>query len=426
MNDFYKKEAIRIVKSMLKAFFVEKNIDNVLKYVNHDSFTWIGSGEHEFLTDIDDIRKHFQARCYEVASAYKMISEEFMIKNSSVDSCIVIAKVRFQGMNERKNYESVLHFSFYLQLINDNLLVSHYHVHIPIKRRLFDYSQYFMLNDRAENSSDLIQMDFQYQDSFLQKVFFNEHMAFKSFSWKEGLPYCYVNPNFLKLVGFKSLKSFMLQESQSSLSHIHPEDQQRYINHLKATFPESFTLNLQEWKWHASYNIIYRLKTFDKSEKVVFEWGNLFTVNGRPVVNSFVLPLEDVYYLPSSIILAANNNLAVESSANANLLKDDGVYIGNMIVIYPKKQKLMVKDKQVNLTPMEFKLLMILTEDINNPVDSEKIYKSLWNNPDLKITSFTLKTHMSNLRQKLKDASDGAIKLTHYRNKGYCLLIPKF
>lgn len=418
MNDFYKKEAILIVKSMLKAFFVEKNVNKVLKYINPDSFTWIGSGEHELLTDIDDIRKHFQARCNEVASAYKMISEEFIIKNSSVDSCIVIAKVKFQGMNERKNYESALHFSFYLQLIGDKLLVSHYHVHIPIKRRLFDYSQYFMLNSRTD-LSEPIQMDFQFQDELAQRFIFNEQTAMKSFFYEEGLPYCYVNRPYLKLVGFDSLRSFMAQEPNSSLAHIQPKDQQRYLKNLKANFPESLTFNRQDWKWHGSYNITYHLQTFDKSDKVVFEWGNLFSLNGRLIVNSFVLALENNFYPPPS------SNFA-EKLPNSSLLDDVGIRLGNMIVIYPKKQKLMVKDKQVNLTPIEFKLLIILSEEVNNPVDSEKIYKILWSNPDLKITSFTLKTHMSNLRKKLKDASDDTIKLIYRKNKGYCLLIPKF
>lgn len=418
MNDFHKKEAIQIVKSMLKAFFVEKNVDNVLKYVNHDSFTWIGSGEHELLTDIDDIRKHFQARCNEVVNAYRMSSEEFIIKNSSVDSCIVIAKIKFQGMNERKNYESTLHFSFYLQLIGDNLLVSHYHVHIPIKRRLFDYSQYFMMNSSTD-LSEPIQMDFQFQDELIQRFIFNEQTAMKSFFYEEGLPYCYVNRKYLKLVGFDSLRSFMAQEPNSSLAHIQPKDQQRYLKNLKANFPESLTLNLQDWGWHGSYNIMYHLQTFDKSEKVVFEWGNLFSLNGRLIVNSFVLTLENNFYpLP---IDNFTKNLP-----NSSLLDDVGIRLGNMIVIYPNKQKLMIKDKQVYLTPIEFKLLIVLSEEINNPVDSEKIYKSLWSTPDLKITSFTLKTHMSNLRKKLKDASDDTIKLIYQKNKGYCLLIPKF
>ena len=298
MNDFYKKEAIQIVKSMLKAFFVEKNVDGVLKYVNRDSFTWIGIGEHEVLTHIDDIQKHFQTRCGEVASAYKISGEEYIIKNFSSDSCIVIAKIKFRGQDERRNYESALHFSFYLQRFDDKLLVSHYHVHIPIKKRPLSYSQYFMIDSRAD-LSESIQMDFQFQDELVHRFIFNEQTAMKSFFYKEGLPYCYVNQQFLKLVGFDSLSSFMAQEPHSSLAHIHPKDQQRYLNHLKANFPESLTLNLQEWKWHGSYNITYRLQTFDKSDRVVFEWGNLFSLNGRLIINSFVLALPP----PASILL---------------------------------------------------------------------------------------------------------------------------
>ena len=170
-----------------------------------------------------------------------------------------------------------------------------------------------------------------------------------------------MNRQFLKLVGFDSLQSFMAQEPHSSLAHIHPKDQQRYSNHLKANFPKSLTLNLQEWKWHGSYNITYRLQTFDKSAKVVFEWGNLFSLNGRLIVNSFVLSFPP----PANF---------AENLPNSSLPDDVGIRLGNVMTIYPRGQKLLIKDNVVNLTPIEFKLLMILAEEINSPVASEKIY----------------------------------------------------
>ena len=83
MKDFYKKEAVQVVKAMLKAFFVDKNVENVLKFVNPNNFTWIGPGENEILTDIDDVRKHFEAHCNKAACAYQIISEEFIAKNFS-------------------------------------------------------------------------------------------------------------------------------------------------------------------------------------------------------------------------------------------------------------------------------------------------------------------------------------------------------
>ena len=110
----------------------------------------------------------------------------------------------------------------------------------------------------------------------------------------------------------------------------------------------------------------------------------------------------------------------------SSLLNDSGVYIGNMMVIYPKHHKLLIKNEIVDLTPIEFKLMLMLTENIDNPIDTETIYNSLWNDSELKLTSFTLKTHISNLRRKLKSASEDSIKLTHVKGKGYCLLIPEF
>ena len=109
-----------------------------------------------------------------------------------------------------------------------------------------------------------------------------------------------------------------------------------------------------------------------------------------------------------------------------SLLNDCGIHIGDKIVIYPKRHKLLIKDKIVDLTPIEFKLFLILSNNINNPVESEKIYNDLWNESELKVTSFTLKTHISNLRRKIKIASEDTIKLSHIKDKGYCLTIPEF
>ena len=110
----------------------------------------------------------------------------------------------------------------------------------------------------------------------------------------------------------------------------------------------------------------------------------------------------------------------------SSLLNDNGIYIGNMIIIYPKHHKLLIKEKLIDLTPIEFNLMLMLAENINNPIDSEKIYNNLWNDSELKITSYTLKTHISNLRRKLKNASEDSIKLIHIKNRGYCLSIPEF
>ena len=110
----------------------------------------------------------------------------------------------------------------------------------------------------------------------------------------------------------------------------------------------------------------------------------------------------------------------------SSLLEDCGVRIGNIVVVYPKRHKLLVKSRIVDLTPTEFKLFLLLSNNLNEPVAAEEIYNELWNDSELKLTSFTLKTLISNLRRKIKLASDDTIKINHVKDKGYCLTIPEY
>ena len=428
MQNYHQKEAIQNAKRMIKAFFIEKNIDKVFSYINPKNFTWIGPGENEILTNIDDIRKHFQDYCNIVTSAYKIISEEYILGASSSDTCIVIAKIFFKGMKDRQYFRSGLHFSFYFQLIDDKMLVSHYQVNIPIKKPNIDNAAQFMINKNA-NPDLLIKMDLQYQSSLLKSFFDTKHMAMKSFCYESDFPYCYVNQAFLTLFGYSELQNFISQGNFSSLAHIHPDDQQRYINHLSACFPKHLILNTsQEWQWHASYHIVYRTQSFDNVEKIAFEWGNLITLNGHPIVNSFVLPIENNSLYPPPINYKSPCTASTMGSSDkiSTLLDDCGIHIGNIMVIYPKYHKLLIRDKIVDLTPIEFNLLLILSNNINKAVDPEEFYDDVWNDSELKDTSFTLKTHISNLRRKLKAASEDTIKLMHIKDQGYCLTIPQF
>ena len=155
------------------------------------------------------------------------------------------------------------------------------------------------MNKTARNANELLKMDLQYQHSLLHNFYDTKHTPMKSFFYEEGLPYCYVNLLFINLIGYDKINTFISQNKFSSLAHIHPDDQEKYLQHLRESFPEVLNLNLtNEWQWHASYCITYRIRTHDMEEKSVFEWGNLFTLNGHPIVNSFVLPLKNFIYPP--------------------------------------------------------------------------------------------------------------------------------
>ena len=94
-----------------------------------------------------------------------------------------------------------------------------------------------------------------------------------------------------------------------------------------------------------------------------------------------------------------------------------------MLLIYPRRRKLFINGKSVLLTPLEFDLLLVLVAHLNKVLTTKEIYKNLWDKEDLNVTSFTLKTHVSNLRKKLREASDDKIQLHNCRGDGYCLSV---
>ena len=294
MRDFYERQAIIIVKQMVHAFYIEKDVDKVLSFTNPEKFTWIGSGESLVMTDFDEIKNFFKSKCSVVTENYKIVGEDYFISASSMDSCVVFAKIKFKGTGSRQSYFPNLHFTFYLQIIDGRLLVSHYHVHSPVKNAQLQSAKSIFVTNNFISPVDLM-----YTNEVLHNFFNATDIALKCFFYEKDFPYCCVNKAFLNLVGLEKISDVTNKNMLSSLVHIHPNDQQNYINRLEKCFaskPQSLDFS-SEWQWQASYYLFYRMQTFDKAEKMVFEWGNLFTLNGRSIINGFVLPMDNTNYI---------------------------------------------------------------------------------------------------------------------------------
>lgn len=244
------------------------------------------------------------------------------------------------------------------------------------------------------------------------------YIAAKSFLCKDDLPYCYVNDLFLKLLGYKKINL----ENYSSPAHIHVNDQQKYFRYMQKIFSEKNADVSEDWRWHNSYRVMYRLINCNREEIKVLEWGNLLSLNDNFIVNSFVTPLDELDFLdlPAPRL---SNFLGGSTNETPALLDDCGIHIGNILLIYPRHHKLFINGKAVALTPFEFELLLILAEHLNETLNNKEFYKSLRSEGNLKDASFTLKTHMSNLRRKLREASDNKIQLKNCKGGGYCLTV---
>lgn len=278
MQDYFQRKAIHSTKKMIRAFYVMKNVEGALEFFNRDRLTVIGIGEDNIFNSFDKVRDCFYKYAEIVTSAYKVVSENYHIEAASYDSCIVVAKVGFQADAARLNQRISLHFSFYFQLIDDKVLITFAHVHMPEKP------------PDEKFPKETLHADVKFHKDLLYQFENTNHIAAKSFHLKDDLPYCYVNDLFLELLGCNDL----IVGIYSSLAHIHPNDQQKYFNFIQKIFAEKNAGVSENWRWHNSYRVMYRLVNCKHEEIKVLEWGNLLSLNGNFIVNIFVVPLNEM------------------------------------------------------------------------------------------------------------------------------------
>ena len=294
--------AIDNARKMIKTFFFDKDVDGLIGFFDPEHFTWVGNGENDILTDIEEVRRYFKLGLKESAHKYTVVEEEYSIGGASKDSCIVIVKLKFQGNDERAHFQSALHFSFYFRQVGERMLVSHYHVHNPLTAASSRQAQFLLIDRKPKSAANLISMDVQLQNELLNNFVDVNNVAAKSFWYEGGMPYVYVNRQYLRLIGCRHIRDFLSAESNSSLLCIHPSDQSQYVEYMENFLAENIKTprSNDQWQWHGSYCVTYRVQSPVDDNLIVLEWGNVFTLNDRPLISCLLLPLKDISFLQNA------------------------------------------------------------------------------------------------------------------------------
>ncbi|MCE5285595.1 MAG: winged helix-turn-helix domain-containing protein [Pelosinus sp.] len=415
----YQQKAINICKRMVHLFYIEKDIEPLLNYFNAEA-TWIGPGSGEIIRTLPKIKEYFRKKCAANFS-YTIISENYFIGASSCDSCIVIANIHFRNNTEKSHYRTNINISMYFQIIEEELVVSHYHVSIPIKPK--DNSSVFFIANPETSKDNHIQLDVKRMNDIMENFVDTTHIGLKSFYYKDDLPYRYINQKYLELLNYSNTSDFLQANNTDSLSHIYPDDREKYVsdlkNHLSTSNCGSLVTNMKD----KTYYSCYRALTQDNQVIKCFEWGIIYDNHGSPIINSFVLPFDKALLSIVDIPSEDTAPPSIEIKENPLILGDTGIHVGDSIVIYPRKREVYIDNKAVNLTPLEFSLLSLLLDHVNNLVPLDEFYEKIWASRSLHTTSGTLKMHISHLRHKLNLTQHGSIHLSSIHNKGYCLSI---
>lgn len=406
----YEEKVLVIARRMIYAFYVDKDIETIISYLNPNDFIYNCTNTNETITGAHNMRK-FLNQSLNYVEGYKIVNENYRLCGSSADSCLIAADIEIQAEKYNLPYSTTIKFLFQFKLVDEKLLVSYYQVTIPFKN--FDNDNFFFpLNKNPIE----FHIDRQYQYEMLSNLMDGNITAMKVVHCEENLPYHYVNLKYLNLLQCPCLKDFV-SENKNSIEHISPSDQKRYSDFVKGHIQQ----NLQNvnpckyWQWRDSYYIVYRI--FNRENFYVLEWGNLFTLENSSMIVAIVLPLQDISIFYN--IIEQNGMVGVGIPRPNDLLNNFGIRISKNFILYQTKRQVMINGELIDFTPTEFEVLLSFVDNLNKPLTLDKIYEMIWNNNELHLTSNTLRMHISNIRRKLRISEESPIHLDTIPNGGY-------
>lgn len=96
---------------------------------------------------------------------------------------------------------------------------------------------------------------------------------------------------------------------------------------------------------------------------------------------------------------------ATMQNTDSNKLLEDQLLI-HSLVINKRKHTVTVEGNLLNLTPIEFDILYLLANSPSRVYSSEEIFERVWNEEGYGISK-TVMIHISNLRKKIEEATNG-------------------
>lgn len=133
------------------------------------------------------------------------------------------------------------------------------------------------------------------------------------------------------------------------------------------------------------------------------------------ILHGFNLGAEDYVTKPFNIeILHKKINVILKRNTKNTFYKDDHLFFDKNI------SKLEINNKEIKLTPLEFKLLSLFLENQNQILLKERIIEKIWDVNENYIDEHTLLVNISRLRNKIEDDKHHYIKTVYGLGYRWC------
>ena len=133
------------------------------------------------------------------------------------------------------------------------------------------------------------------------------------------------------------------------------------------------------------------------------------------IIHGFNLGAEDYVTKPFNIeILHKKINVILKRNTKNTFYKDDHLFFDK------NTSKLVIDNKEIKLTPLEFKLLSLFLENQNQIILKETIIEKIWDSNENYVDEHTLLVNISRLRNKIEDDKHHYIKTVYGLGYRWC------
>lgn len=133
------------------------------------------------------------------------------------------------------------------------------------------------------------------------------------------------------------------------------------------------------------------------------------------ILHGFNLGAEDYVTKPFNIeILHKKINVILKRNTKNIFYKDNHLFFDKNI------SKLVIDNKEIKLTPLEFKLLSLFLENQNQILLKETIIEKIWDSNENYVDEHTLLVNISRLRNKIEDNKHHYIKTVYGLGYRWC------
>lgn len=133
------------------------------------------------------------------------------------------------------------------------------------------------------------------------------------------------------------------------------------------------------------------------------------------ILHGFNLGAEDYVTKPFNIeILHKKINVILKRNTKNTFYKDDHLFFDK------NTSKLIIDNKEIKLTPLEFKLLSLFLENQNQIILKETIIEKIWDSNENYVDEHTLLVNISRLRNKIEDDKHHYIKTVYGLGYRWC------